>query len=160
MGIMRKTLMRRLQSELSIPVKETYGYITKLLRETHFIQKSHVNDARCIARVPDAQPSDTLYRIRAVRHHNRQLHKTNPIKGGIRKRNQAPYEVFGFHLWDKVLFNGQECFISGRRAKGYFALKDFNGKKVHASVSLKVLTVVESATNYLIERRDAAPPHS
>ena len=70
MGIMRKTLIQRLRSELSVPAKETYGYITKLLRETHSIQKSHVNDARCIARVPDAKPSDTLYRIRAVRHHN------------------------------------------------------------------------------------------
>lgn len=155
MGIMRKTLMRRLRSELSIPVKETYGYITKLLRETHSIQKSHVNDARCIARVPNAQPSDTLYRIRTVRNHNRQLHKANPIRGGIRKRNQAPYEVFGFRLWDKVLFSGRECFITGRRASGYFALKDFDGKKVHASASHKVLTVVESATSYLIERRTA-----
>ena len=155
MGIMRKTLMQRLHNELSIPVKETYGYITKLLRETHAIQKSHVNDARCIARVPDAQPSDTLYRIRAVRHHNRQLHKANPIKGGIRKRNQAPYEVFGFRLWDKVLFNGEECFISARRVSGYFALKDFDGKKVHANASHKGLTKVESATSYLIERRTA-----
>ena len=77
------------------------------------------------------------------------------IKGGIRKRNQAPYEVFGFRLWDKVLFNGQECFISARRTSGYFALKDFDGKKVHASASHKVLTIVEAATSYLIERRTA-----
>lgn len=155
MGIMRKTLMQRLRSELSIPVKETYGYITKLLRETHAIQKSHVNDAQCIARVPDARPSDTLYRIRAVRHHNRQLHKVNPIKGGIRKRNQAPYKVFGFRLWDKVLFNGQECFITGRRVSGYFALKNFDGKKVHTGASYMALTIVESSTSYLIERRTA-----
>lgn len=160
MGIMRKTLMRRLRSELSIPVKETCGYITKLLRETHSIQKSHVNDARCIARVPNAQPSDTLYRIRIVRNHNRQLHKANFIKGGIRKRNQAPYEVFGFRLWDKVLFNGQECFITGRRVSGYFVLKDFDGKKVHASASHKALTIVESATSYLIEKRTTVSSHS
>ena len=114
-----------------------------------------IKKLRCIARAPAAQPSDTLYRIRAVRHHNRQLHKANPIRGGIRKRNQAPYEVFGFRLWDKVLFSGRECFITGRRASGYFALKDFDGKKVHASASHKVLTVVESATSYLVERRTA-----
>lgn len=49
MGIMRKTLILRLRSELTIPVVETYGYITKLVRETHHMDKSHTVDALCIA---------------------------------------------------------------------------------------------------------------
>lgn len=153
MGIMRDTLLRRLREELDIPVKNTFGYITKLQRETHCIAKSHTNDARCITGHPDAEPNDVIYYSRALRHHNRQLHKANPIKGGIRKRNQVPYEVFGFRLWDKVLYNGQECFISGRRQTGSFALKTFTGKKASDGVTYKKLTLLEKAENYITERR-------
>lgn len=34
-----------------------------------------------------------------------------------------PYVVEGYRLWDKVLYKGQECFVSGRRASGSFALR-------------------------------------
>ena len=46
MGIMRKTLLMRLRKELSIPVQQTYGYITKMLREKNNLPKSHTNDAK------------------------------------------------------------------------------------------------------------------
>ena len=123
MGIMRKTLMERLHKNLKIPVQETYGYITKYLREKNSISKSHTNDARCISKNLLAIPCGTCYYTKAVRHHNRQLHKATILKGGIRKANQAPYIVKGYRLWDKVSYNGTECFITGRRISGYFALK-------------------------------------
>lgn len=122
---MRKTLMERLLKELKIPVQGTYGYITKYLREKHSIPKSHTNDARCISKNPLAIPCDTCYYTKAIRHHNRQLHKATILKGGIRKANQAPYTVKGYRLWDKVSYNGSECFITGRRTSGYFALKNW-----------------------------------
>ncbi len=50
MGIMWKTLMQRLCSELPIPVIETRGYITKATREKLLVlPKSHTNDALAIA---------------------------------------------------------------------------------------------------------------
>ena len=52
-----------------------------------------------------------VYTIKPVRHHNRQLHKATILKGSIRKNNQAPKYVFGFRLFDKVLYNGIECFV-------------------------------------------------
>lgn len=152
MGIMRNTLLARLRKELPIPVEQTYGYITKLLREKNKISKSHVNDARCIAGFPNAESCDTMFRTRALRHHNRQIHKAKTLKGGIRKKNQAPYLVKGFRLWDKVRYNGEECFISGRRSSGYFALKKYNGAVVSSGVSYKRLTLLEAATNYITER--------
>ena len=152
MGIMRKTLLKRLHAEMDIPVYETYGYITKLLREENQILKSHTNDARCITGYPNAEPCDTEYRSRAVRHHNRQIHKAKFSKGGIRKRNQAPYKVHGFRLWDKVRYNGQECFISARRTSGYFALKRLDGTVISNSVSHKKLEFLEPANHYLMER--------
>ena len=152
MGIMRNTLLIRLRNELNIPVQNTYGYITKLLREQNDIKKSHINDARCISKHPLAEPCSVCYCTKAIRHHNRQIHKAKILKGGVRNTNQAPYIVKGFRLWDKVLYNGQECFISGRRSSGYFALKKLDGATITNSISFKKLQLLEHATNYLIER--------
>lgn len=152
MSIMRNTLLERLHNELNIPVQNTYGYITKLLREQNDIKKSHINDARCIGKHPLAEPCSVCYRTKAIRHHNRQIHKAKILKGGIRKANQAPYITEGFRLWDKVLYNGQECFISGRRSSGYFALRKLDGTTITNSISFKKLQLLEPATNYLTER--------
>lgn len=153
MGIMRNTLLTRLRNELNIPVQNTYGYITKLLREQNDIKKSHINDARCISKHPLAEPCSVCYHTKAIRHHNRQIHKAKILKGGIRKANQAPYIVKGFRLWDKVLYNGQECFISGRRSSGYFALRKLDGTTITNNISFKKLQLLEPATNYLIEKK-------
>ena len=152
MGIMRKTLMARLREELPIPVQGTYGYITKMWREQNDIKKSHVNDARCISKHPLAEPCSVCYRTKAIRHHNRQTHKANFSKGGIRKRSQMPYVVEGYRLWDKVLYKGQECFVSGRRTSGSFTLKKLDGTRISKGVTFKKLRLLEPATNYLIER--------
>ena len=152
MGIMRKTLMARLREELPIPVQGTYGYITKMWREQNDIKKSHVNDARCISKHPLAKPCSVCYRTKAIRHHNRQTHKANFSKGGIRKRSQMPYVVGGYRLWDKVLYKGQECFVSGRRTSGSFTLKKLDGTRISKGVTFKKLRLLEPATNYLIER--------
>lgn len=150
MGIMRKTLLSRLRDELSVSVWETHGYFTKYLREQHHMEKSHVNDALCIAKHPTAKRTDKVYLIRPVRHHNRQLHKAVYQKGGIRKNNQAPTYVHGFRLFDKVAYNGQECFVWGRRSSGAFLLWRLDGTKVKDGVSYKKLTLLERSTNYLI----------
>lgn len=152
MGIMRKTLLSRMRKEVAIPVVETQGYITKLLREENHIQKSHTNDARCIAGCPKALPCDTTYHTKAIRHHNRKIHKTNILKGGVRKLNQAPYKVFGFRIWDKVKYKGQECFITGRRSSGYFALKKLGGTTISNSANYKKIHFLGPANHYIIER--------
>ncbi|HBM76389.1 MAG TPA: hypothetical protein DD429_12670 [Clostridiaceae bacterium] len=75
------------------------------------------------------------YYIKKIRCHNRQIHKSNP-KRGIRKLNQAPYMVKGYRLFDKVWFKNTECFITGRRSTGYFALKTLDGQKIHDSAKV------------------------
>lgn len=37
-------------------------------------------------------------------------------------------EVFGFRLFDKVLYNNEIFFIYGRRKSGSFNIRDFNGE--------------------------------
>ena len=153
MGVMRNTLLERLKKEVDIPVMMTYGYITKYWREKAGLEKSHINDAICISKHPYAKPLNTYYLTKAVRHHNRQIHKANFSKGGIRKRNQAPYLVKGFRLFDKVLYQGKECFIFARRVSGRMDVRLLDGTRINASVGYKNLRLLESRKAYLIERR-------
>ena len=67
--------------------------------------------------------------------------------------NQAPYTVKGFRLFDKVKYQGTECFIFGRRSSGYFDLRKLDGTKVHPSASYKKLELLEARSNYLKEER-------
>ena len=160
MGIMRKTLIQRLQSELSVQVAETKGYITKYTRtELLKLDKTHTNDALAIAqgekgfrveKSTSIPQSDYIYHIRPIRHHNRQLHKATILPGGVRKRNQAPRYVQGFRLFDKVSYLGKECFVWGRRSKGNFLLKLLDGTKVKDGVGYKHIRLLERSTSYLI----------
>ena len=153
MEIMRKTLLERLRKEADAPVTGTYGYITKYWREKAGLEKSHINDAICISRHPYAKPLDTYYLTKAVRHHNRQIHKAKLSKGGIRNRNQAPYLVKGFRLFDKVLYQGKECFIFGRRVSGRMDVRLLDGTRINASVGYRNLKLLELRKAYLTERR-------
>ncbi len=88
-----------------------------------------------------------------MRCHNRKIHKAKILKGGVKRRNQAPYEVLGFRLFDKVLYEGKEYFIFGRRVSGRFDIRDLNGNKINkGSVSCKKLTMYEKRKYILIER--------
>lgn len=81
--------------------------------------------------------------------HNRQLHKASILVGGIRKNNQAQKEVFGFRLMDTVRYDGQVCYVNGRRTSGYFSLVDVNGKVLTNSVSYRKLNRINH-NNYII----------
>lgn len=131
--------------------KLTYGYVTKNTRIRNGLDKSHVVDARCISGHPLANPTATTYRCKQVRRTNRQLYKSNTLKGGIRKPNKAPYLVKGFRLFDKVVYQDQQSFIFGRRQSGYFDLRLLDGTRVHASASHKKLKLVEPASSLLLE---------
>ena len=156
MGIMRWAFYNRLKeiyTPLRVEVKLTYGYITKNTRIEHKLSKDHYIDARCISGNPDAVSDGTVYIFKKVRCHNRQIHKCTIGKGGVRKRNQLPYEVKGFRLYDRVLYKGQECFIFGRRATGRMDLRLIDGTHVNASVGHKNIQLLSPGRNYLTERR-------
>ncbi|MFV0362942.1 MAG: hypothetical protein ACK5LL_07625, partial [Suipraeoptans sp.] len=78
-------------------------------------------------------------------------------KKGVRKSNQAPKYVKGFQLFDKVLYEEQECFVYGRRATGYFDIRLLDGEKVHAAISCEKLKPLETRKSLLIERRRHIP---
>ena len=152
MGIMRWAFYNKLKETYS-NVSLTYGYITKNTRIKNNLPKDHYIDARCISGNPLALSDSTVYYQKKVRCHNRQIHKSTILKGGYRKRNQAPYEVMGFRLYDKVLWKGQKCFIFGRRSTGYMDLRLLDGTHLNASVGYKNLKLLKMRSNYLIEQR-------
>ena len=153
MGIMRNTLLGRLGNEFHVPVKNTWGYVTKYTREKYGIQKSHTSDARCIAGAPLVTPAGSVHLIIPVRRHNRQIHKAKILKGGNRKKNQAPKYVFGFRLFDMVQLPTKEIgFVFGRRSSGSFDVRHLTGEKISAGISHTKLTFVEHSNNLLVEK--------
>ena len=152
MGILRWSIYNKLK-KVYPNVNLTYGYITKNTRIENDLPKDHYIDARCISGNPKAVSDGTVYYQKKVRCHNRQIHKNTILKGGIRKRNQAPYEVMGFRLYDKVKWKAQNCFIFGRRSTGRMDLRLLDGTKVNASVGCKNLRMLEMRKNILIEQR-------
>ena len=127
MGIMKWKLYEELKSRYP-NVSMTFGYITKYNRIKYGIEKSHTSDAFVISRNFNAKRIERQYLKRLIRRHNRQIHKMKILKGGKKKNNQAPFEVFGFRLFDKVLYNNEIFFVYGRRKSGNFNIRDFNGE--------------------------------
>ena len=156
MGIMRWSFYNRLK-EIYPNVFMTYGYITKDTRIKNNLPKDHYIDARCISGNPNAEPLGYYFYQKKVRCHNRQIHKSNILKGGKKKLNQASYLVKGFRLFDKVEFEGQVCFIFGRRSSGYFDIRKLNGEVISRNASWKKLKLLETRKSLLMERR-ALPP--
>ena len=153
MGIMRWAFYNKLKEEYQ-NVSMTYGYITKNTRIKNGLPKEHYIDARCITGNPLVKPLGYFYYIKKVRCHNRQIHKAKILKGGKKKNNQAPYEVKGFRLFDKVKYQSELYYIFGRRSTGYFDIRKLDGTKVNkGSISCKKIELVEMRKTILIERR-------
>ena len=127
MGIMKWRLYDALKS-IYPNVNMTFGYITKYNRIHNGIEKSHVSDAFTISKNFNAKRLIYYYKVKLVRRHNRQIYKAKILKGGKRKKNQSQFEVFGFRLFDRIMFDDQYYFIYGRRNSGYFNIRDIDGK--------------------------------
>lgn len=87
------------------------------------------------------------YLIQQVRKCNRRLFKgdRNHIK------NTAPRFIHGFQRYIKVLWNNIECFVFGRRERGYFNLSKLDGTKIHTNAKIKGITLLESSNTFLTE---------
>ena len=159
MNIMRWVVYEKTKQEFE-NVHLTYGYITKNTRIQNGIVKTHAADARCISGNPTAFPLPFYYLQKQIRRHNRQIHKAKILKSGKKKANQSPYMVNGFRLFDKVNYNGIECFVYARRASGSFDIRKIDGTKVHAGISFKKLKLLEVRKNFLITKEGigAIPP--
>lgn len=155
MGIARWFIFNKLKEIYPFEVINTYGYLTKNARIKAGLPKKHYVDAFCIADNMQAERLNYYWYQKQVRKHNRQIHKLTINKGGTRKRNQSPYEVFGFRLFDKVKCKGEVGFIFARRLSGSFDIRKLDGTKISAGISYKKLILISKRKTYLIERRGA-----
>ena len=166
MNAMRWRVYDELKATLGVPVRLTYGYLTKHARIANGIEKTHAADARCVSGTPGASPAEEVFLLRELRRHNRKVMKSNLLKGGRWKRNQAPREIKGFRLFDTVAFpapvhNAVTGYVHGRRMSGYFIVKDMDGKTVSDSVSHKKLRLLRHSNRYLfnnVKRNGPIPP--
>ena len=152
MGIMKWAFYNEIRSQYP-DVSLTYGYITKHTRIMNGLPKAHHIDARCISGHPLAKSDSVVYYQKKVRCHNRQIHKLAIGKGAYRKRNQCPYEVKGFRLYDKVRAQNREWYVHGRRLKGSFVLKTLDGNMLEIAPSK--ISRIGSQAGFIIERRPA-----
>lgn len=162
MGIMRWAFYNRLKKEYP-NVSMTFGYITKNTRIANNLPKEHYMDARCISGHPQAKPMGYFFYQKKVRCQNRQIHKTNFLKGGRKRLNQAPFLVRGFRLFDLVSYEGSAYYVFGRRTNGYFDIRKLDGTKVNnGSISYKKLKLINTQKTILTERRNCGsiPPRS
>lgn len=127
MNIMRYRLYDRLKV-LYPNTYMTFGYITKHDRIHNGIKKSHISDAFVISKNFSANRLKYFYKLMLTRRHNRQIHKAKILKGNIKKNNQAPFEVRGFRLFDRVIYNKNIMFVTARRIRGQFVIRDINYK--------------------------------
>lgn len=126
----------------------TYGYITKYNRIQAGLPKAHHIDAKCItsfATVPSME--QTVVKVK-MRRHNRQLHRATFSKGRVRKAASLPTVIFGFQLYDLVLFNNHRYYIKGRRSSGSFVLVSVESLK-NEERNYKKLTLLAHTNTYL-----------
>lgn len=132
-------------------VKMTYGYITKYNRIQAGLPKAHHIDAKCITGFTTVPAIDqTVVKVK-MRRHNRQLHRATFSKGHIRKAASLPTTVFGFQLYDLVLFDNHRYYVKSRKSSGSFRLVSVEGLK-NENRSYKKLTLLAHTNAYLTNR--------
>jgi N6-L-threonylcarbamoyladenine synthase len=127
-------------------VQPTFGYITSIRRRKYGVLKSHTNDAFIIAE-GTTQERGREYLIKQVRRCNRKLFngKRSHVK------NIAPRFIGGFQRYDKVSYDGIECFIMGRRITGFFELRKLDGTKISSCANIKKIKLLESFKTFLVQ---------
>lgn len=134
-------------------VKMTYGYITKYNRIQAGLPKAHHIDAKCITGFAQVLSFDTTVVKMKMRRHNRQLHRATFSKGHVRKAASLPTVMFGFRLYDIVMYNNHRYYIKGRRSNGSFTLVSLEGLK-DEDRTYKKLTLLAHTNAYLIKLKE------
>lgn len=147
MNATRWTLYNAINGKYS-NVKMTYGYITKYNRINAGLPKAHHIDAKCITGFAQVPSFNVTVVKTKMRRHNRQLHRATFSKGHVRKAASLPTVMFGFRLYDIVMYNNHRYYIKGRRSTGSFALASVEGLK-NEKRTYKKLTLLAHTNAYL-----------
>jgi len=146
-----------------------YGYETKYQRmQVLNLPKSHANDAVAIACAIGevVKPLTLVYQLRCVPRGNYQMYNGKHSEHKV----WAPRKVKSWKLYELVEAKGQMGYISGRRVKGAFVVKDVRSGKALAEVTpRKLVRLARCVQGWIITRlpfphmtgkEDAAPSPS
>ena len=123
MTIVRHRIIENLRDSYISTVKETFGYLTKEKRFNLHLEKSHVNDAFCIAD-GNLQKRSFVYNILQKRKNSRRLQiNRKGFKPSIR-RQRYPIQPH-----DIVKIEGKEYVTKGTHCKGKAIIITKNNKK-------------------------------
>jgi hypothetical protein len=158
LNIMKDRLYQELFKRFGF-IYVTYGYQTKHDRILKGLSKSPEIDAYVISRQDSTSTlSETLYIMRQVRRHNRQLYRSKISKGGKLKKNQARYKVFGYRLNDVVKYQGEKYYIGGRRERGYFNIRSLEGDRKQDIFYKKLRFMYEARRLFMYNQRRNITP--
>ncbi|HLG63387.1 MAG TPA: RNA-guided endonuclease IscB [Ktedonosporobacter sp.] len=124
MNSIRVQILRQVEAE------ETWGFVTKEHRQKAGLPKEHCFDAAMIAtqgKQPTFQTATLLVK-RCVPDGDYQQ-----TKGRRSEQRVVTGKIEGFRKFDKVRYQGKECFIKGRMSTGYAILMDLFGNKIDLS---------------------------
>jgi hypothetical protein len=106
---------------------ETFGYITKEIRQYWGLPKEHYLDAVAIA----SQGSPLNFKTTQVVFKRCVADGDYQLAKGIRGEQRIETgKICGFRKFDKVLYNNDLYFIKGRMSTGYAILMGINGTKI------------------------------
>lgn len=106
---------------------ETFGFVTKEIRQSWNLPKEHYFDAVAIASQGCKLVFKTLSVVlkKCIADGDYQLYK------GVRSEQRIETgKICGFRKFDKVTYAGQTLFIKGRMSTGYAILMDISGAKI------------------------------
>ena len=157
MNTMRWFVLGRAR-EIVPDTAETYGYLTNWTRHHLGLEKSHANDAFCVAGNLSAARAEDAYGILCIRGHNRQVMKQNIRKDGKLKRNQAPRMVRGIARYDVVRYeDGRTMIVKARKERGLYSLKTADGSVALTDVPRRRFTLLYHSNGEVVIRRPAFP---
>jgi hypothetical protein len=118
--------LKKYLDDTNLEVRTTFGFVTKVDRESHKLSKTHYNDA--IAMALGTNPLGKISQIyikRCVSKGDYQL-----TKGKRSEMRLNVGKINGFRKFDEVYHKGEYCFVQGRMSTGYMKLMDINGKNI------------------------------
>ena len=141
--------LRKWLKDFDLPKTYIFGVRTRLIRRKLSLPKKHVCDAVAISCVKYqdivVQKDCRVVKKKCVSKGDYQLYK------GIRSEKRIPTgKLLGYRKFDKVLYEGNEYFVKGKRSSGYFELMSIDGVKLGHTVKVTELKRLEARRSLLV----------
>ena len=131
MNILRSMIIKK----FNLHFTETYGFITKEVRQYLNLPKEHYFDGVAICYCDKINENKIFFKTNLVqlkRCINKGDYKQQEFRNG-KMINLPRAKIQGFKKYDTVEYFGKRCFIKGRMSRGYAILADINLNKVDFS---------------------------